>query len=54
MAAKGHFDQFPPTNLSVGYLFGEESFAAVIRSGQDAPTAGIRATAREPPGSARC
>jgi hypothetical protein len=37
----GHFDQFPPTNLSVGYLFGEESFAAVIRSGQDAPKADL-------------
>lgn len=37
----GHFDQFPPTNPSVGYQFGQETFAWATRNGQDAPIAVI-------------
>jgi len=33
----GHFDQFGPINPTVGYLFGEETFAGATRNGKDAP-----------------
>src|SRR5712691_7857257 len=49
----GQEDQFRPPSLSGRCAFAEETFARTHRKEEDAPTAGIRATAREPPGSLR-
>jgi hypothetical protein len=40
MTALEHFDPFPWTHPSVGYLFGYETLAGVTRNGQDASIAG--------------
>ena len=34
---KGHFDQFPPTSLSIGYRIGQRTFAAPSPIGCRAP-----------------
>jgi hypothetical protein len=39
MAGKGHEDPFPPPELSVCYVFRQETFAGTHGNGQDAPTA---------------
>jgi len=37
MTALGHFDQFPATPPSVGYLFGQETVAGATPDGRSAP-----------------
>jgi hypothetical protein len=39
MTHLGHFDQFPQTNLSVGYRIGQRTFAAPSPIGCRAPKA---------------
>jgi len=39
VTAKGHFDQFPAISPSVGYLFGQETFAGASGNDEDAPKA---------------
>jgi hypothetical protein len=48
---KGHFDQFPPTGLSVGYRIGQSTFAATSPIGCRAPLPAIPGVAIELPES---
>ena len=47
----GHFDQFPATYPSVGYLFGQETVAGATPDGRSAPTADLPAVTPEREGS---
>src|SRR5690349_14491455 len=50
-AAKGHFDQFPPTGPRVGRRFSQGTFAGTHGNGRDAPEAVVGTIELENAGS---